>query len=207
MRCNFTRVLYISLVAFLSNGCSSNDVSCTQKEGQIFKSTYRERSNVLPQLPVSAEERLLKALDAYSIINIDELVYMSGQYSFLGVSGAFAVRWGSVFHYSYVLRKAKTEFSWENAKIYKWRPALITYEDNSGEIINVGISSVSSLATLPENILTNYLSEITNVPEESVWTTDEYDDWCRRMGKVTINPEKIIAPPRGAEGNSGSEEI
>ncbi len=195
-----------SILFFSLGGCVNDETSGWCEERRMSDDyTAGRNGGEVPTLPPSAEKRLLDALGGYGIIDISELAYQSGRYSFLGIEGSFAVSWGSVFHYSYVLRKDSKESSWMNAKIYKWKPSLITYEDNSGEIINVGINSVSSLVALPDKILTNYLWEITNVPEESVWTTDEHNEWCRRMSRMQTervsSPTERVRPPKTSLSN------
>ncbi len=147
---------------------------------------------LVPTLPSSAEKRLLDAIDGYGIADIHGLVYMSGNYSYLGIEGSFAVYWGSVFHYSYVLRKDPGEPSWSNAKVYKWSRGRISYENASGDRVEQDIVSLCDLIDLPDSVLSNMLFEVTDPSMAGVWTESELEEEREKgVRKGTRVPAKV----------------
>ncbi len=174
-----------------------------EKISDIFAT--KQNSDVELCVPQSLRKCLETKLGISDVGNIRESCYAVRKRTYLGIEGTFLLDKGPLLYYSFVFSISNDENSWENAKVFRSDPMFLTYKDTAGQIINLDVDTVSSVAILPENILTSYLWEIHSI-EESIWTEDAYAEWCRRMSKVTINPEKNTAPLRGAEGGSGSEE-
>ncbi len=155
----------------------------------IFDTTNNEIELCVPK---SLRKCLKTKLGVSDVGNIRETSYVVRGNTYLGIDGSYLLDNGSILYYSFVFSVSNEATSWENAKVYRGEPTLIKYKDSAGQIINVDVDTVNSLVILPENILTNYLWEISSI-EESVWSKEAYKEWCRRMSRVTINPEKRAA--------------
>ena len=160
---NLVKAIFLILCLIELNGCV-NDGGCSEQiKCDFSKKEYLQFGS--PILPPSAELRLLEGLDASAIGDIHSLVYITREYTYLGVSGVFVVTWGTALHASYILRQEPNNHFWRDAKVYRWRHETVIYKNDIGEEITQNVNSLNVLLDLPEEVLTNLIYEVHDLAE------------------------------------------
>lgn len=139
-------------------------VGCVTQNKNAGVNEYRGLEWGTPTLPVSIEKPLSKSLGVRGVSQLDEMVYITGTYSYLGISGLFAQDKGSVFT-SLVLKKDVHDETWENAEVCLWEP-YVEYVDDFGNLRTNNVEWIIELFALPEPVLIEALQNINDLSKE-----------------------------------------
>ena len=139
----------VGALMFFGDVCAFGGEVCGKKVSDIFAT--KQNSDVELCVPQSLRKCLKTKLGISDLGNIRKSCYVVRERTYLGIDGTFLLDSGSVLYYSFVFSVSNERGSWENAKIFRSEPTLVTYKDSTGQIINVDVDTVNSLAILPEN--------------------------------------------------------
>jgi hypothetical protein len=146
--------IFLAIVCVVISGCRSPEIQ------QSDSSIDTPEGGEIPSLPFSAKQRLLRALQAERLENLNELTYLNGDPCLLGVDGYFLTTWGGGIYGSYILAKPFDDSTWENATVYGWTEREITYENAVGDIVTRDVTNLSELFSLPSWAMSAAMYEI-----------------------------------------------
>ncbi len=193
---------YVLMLMFIFGfgifGCTTQ----SQPKSSVIR-CYSDSEWDAPQLPKSAEKRLLEFLDSPEVVQINELAFTSGKYVYLAVNGLFAIK-GDVVDVCLVLIRDIHEWSWDDARICVYEP-YVEYTNENGVIKEAYIRDMFDLFDLPENAM---LKALRNVKDLSVEDALQLGGITLYLGTRDTTQHSALmtnAPPQGVEGSGGSE--